>query len=63
MTNEQVDVESVGKRSELATHSYDVDDRALVVSMQRDVVDTATGHDVRMSCNMAATVTMSRSMF
>ena len=63
MKNEHVDVESVGKKSELSTHSYDVDDRALVVSSQRDVVDTATGHDVWTSCNMAATATMSRSMF
>ena len=50
-------------RSELATHLYDVDDRALVVSMQRDMVDTATGHDVWTSSNMAVTATMSRSMF
>ena len=49
-------------RSELATHLYDVDDRALVVSMQRDMVDTATGHDAWMSSNMAVTATMRRSM-
>ena len=49
-------------RSELATHLYDVDDRALVVSMQRDMVDTATGQDGLTSSNVVAMATMSRSM-
>ena len=41
---------------------YDVDDRALVGSMQRDMGDTATGRDVWMSNTMAVTATMSWSM-